>query len=102
MSKTDEELQANYDEKHEKLEIAIREMQEAWALSNGNTPGSLVTEWQLNTSAKNINENGDSVTQVMILGTGAAETLIGISRLGSTFWEQSTIAAYGWGRNEKA
>lgn len=96
----EEEIQANYEQKWEKLEAAIRDMQEAWALSNGNTPGSLVTEWQLNTSAKNINEDGDSVTQVMIIGIGAAETLIGISRLGSSFWEQSTIAAYGWGRKE--
>lgn len=94
--KTEAELQANYEAKYDKLEVAIREMQEAWALRHGNTPGSLVTDWQVSTSAKNINEEGNAITQVMVIGYGAGEILMGISRLSNVYWERDVLASYKW------
>lgn len=85
-----------YEEKYDQLELAVREMQEAWALFHGNTPGSLVTDWQLSTSARNINEEGNAITQVMVIGGGAGEVLMGISRLSNLFWEQNVLKTYNW------
>lgn len=93
---TEEELRKAYEEKYDKLEFAVREMQEAWAKMHGNTPGSLVTDWQVSTSAKNINEDGDSITQVMVIGYGNGETLMGISRLANLYWEKDVLKSFKW------
>lgn len=85
-----------YDEAHEEFERALRRLQEAWAKDNGLTEGSLVTDWQISTNARNINEKGQAITQSMILGSGGNETILGLCRLSTMWWENETVKTYKW------